>query len=76
MTGVQTCALPICFIMESTVFGYIAALAILNNQIDRYCFPVFIVAILATFLIFYEGIRFICNYIMSISGFRRNKNNE
>ncbi len=68
--------MEICFIMESTVFGYIAALAILNNQIDRYCFPVFIVAILATFLIFYEGIRFICNYIMSISGFRRNKNNE
>lgn len=67
--------MEICFIMESTVFGYIAALAILNNQIDRYCFPVFIVAILATFLMLYEGICFIFNYIMNMKRFRGNENN-
>ncbi len=43
----------ICFILETTVFGYVMMLAVLNNQIDRYCFPIFILAILGLFLFIY-----------------------
>lgn len=43
-----------CFVLETTVFGFVSALAILNNQIDRYCFPVYILAILGTFIFIYE----------------------
>ncbi|KAI4448345.1 hypothetical protein C823_002865 [Eubacterium plexicaudatum ASF492] len=43
--------LEIAFILEITVFGNVFALAILNNQIDRYCFPVFMIAVLGLFLV-------------------------
>ena len=49
--------LEIAFILETTVFGNVLALAILNNQIDRYCFPVFMIAVLGMFLVLYVALQ-------------------
>lgn len=67
--------LEIAFILETTVFGNVFVLAILNNQIDRYCFPVFMIAVLGLFLVLYVILQKLIREMIRIGKKVRGKSN-